>query len=297
MIFSFEQRRTAMRRGILVWTLLASVGPRAAAETPTETPTRPQLTDAQQEKFLLAAPIVRTKGAPGGATGTTRATLRLDGFEHDAHIQTIDDVKPVVNLRSGLEFDFRDSYKGNVAAYRLDRLVGLGMVPVTVVRDYERKEAAFTWWLDDVVMTEGQRRAKGAKSPDTESWNRQIYIVRVFDQLIYNFDRNLGNLLIDSAWRIWMIDHTRAFKVLEKINKPTDLGTRCERNLFAAMKRLDRTILATTMKGVMSSGQIDGLLIRRDLIVKHYEDALAQHGEARVLYDHPSRVTDAGAPR
>jgi hypothetical protein len=171
------------------------------------------------------------------------------------------------------------------------------MVPVTVVRDYERKEAAYTWWVDDVLMTEGERRAKEAKSHDTEAWNRQIYIVRMFDQLIYNFDRNLGNILIDSGWRIWMIDHTRAFKVLEKINKPSDLGTRCERNLFAALKRLDRPTLRATMKGVMTTGQIDGLLTRRDLIVKHYEDALAQHGEALVLYDHPSRLTDAVAPR
>jgi hypothetical protein len=33
--------------------------------------------------------------------------------------------------------------------------------------------------------------------------------MRAFDQLIYNTDRNLGNLLIDGDWRIWMIDHTR----------------------------------------------------------------------------------------
>jgi hypothetical protein len=286
-----------MRSGVLVFAFLALIAARAGAQASVAAPARPTLTDSEQERFLLEAKVVRTKGAPGGATLSTRATLRLDGFEHDAHIQTIDEAKPVVNLRSGLEFDFRDSYKGNVAAYRLDRLVGLGMVPVTVVRDYERKEAAYTWWVDDVLMTEGERRAKEAKSHDTEAWNRQIYIVRMFDQLIYNFDRNLGNILIDSGWRIWMIDHTRAFKVLEKINKPSDLGTRCERNLFAALKRLDRPTLRATMKGVMTTGQIDGLLTRRDLIVKHYEDALAQHGEALVLYDHPSRLTDAVAPR
>ncbi|HEY6553016.1 MAG TPA: hypothetical protein VI669_06650, partial [Vicinamibacteria bacterium] len=170
-----------MRVGMPVFALLVSAAARAGAQAPAEAPTRPQLTDAQQERFLLDARIVRTKRAPGGATGTTRATLRLDGFEHDAHVQTIDEAKPVVNLRSGLEFDFRDSFKGNVAAYRLDRLVGLGMVPVTVVRSYERKEAAYTWWVDDVVMTEGERRAREAKSHDTEAWNRQIHIVRLFD--------------------------------------------------------------------------------------------------------------------
>jgi hypothetical protein len=286
-----------MRSGVLVFAFLALIAARAGAQASVAAPARPTLTDSEQERFLLEAKVVRTKGAPGGATLSTRATLRRVGIEHDAHIQTLDEAKPVEPLRSGLDLDVRDSYQGNVAAYRLDRLEGLGMVPVTVVRDYERKEAAYTWWVDDVLMTEGERRAKEAKSHDTEAWNRQIYIVRMFDQLIYNFDRNLGNILIDSGWRIWMIDHTRAFKVLEKINKPSDLGTRCERNLFAALKRLDRPTLRATMKGVMTTGQIDGLLTRRDLIVKHYEDALAQHGEALVLYDHPSRLTDAVAPR
>lgn len=273
-----------MRRGMLVCALAASVGARAAAQTLTEAPARPTPTDAEQERFLLQAKIVRTKGAPGGATLSTRATLRLDGFEHDAHIQTIDEAKPVVNLRSGLEVDFRDSYKGNVAAYRLDRLVGLGMVPVTVVRDHDRKEAAYTWWVDDVVMTEGERRAKRAKSPDTDDWNRQIYIVRLFDQLIYNFDRNLGNILIDSGWRIWMIDHTRAFRLHKQPENPEQL-VMCERGLLEAMKRLDRISLRRELGECLTSDEIDALLARRDRIVEHFDRQIAQKGEQTVLFE------------
>jgi hypothetical protein len=285
-----------MRRGMLVCALAAVFTARLGGEEPSREPGKARLTDAQQERFLLEGQIVRTKSAPGGITASTRATLRLDGFEHDAHIQTIDQVKPVMALDAGAEIDFRDSYKNNVAAYRLDRLLGLGMVPVTVVREYDRREAAFTWWVDDVRMTEGERRAKKAHSPDIEEWNRQMYVVMVFDQLIYNFDRNPGNLLADGSWRVWMIDHTRAFKIFKELKNPNNLKPRCARGLFDALKRLEEPALRVAMKDLLSPEQTAALLARRDLIVRHFENVVAQKGEAAVLYDLPSRVGPLPAP-
>ena len=255
------------------------------------------LDDAEKERFLSHAAVVRTRNASGGITLSMRATLRREGFQHDAHIQTIDEAKPSFQLAGGVEFDFRDSYRNNVAAYRLDRLLGLGMVPVTVVRRYRDKTAAFTWWVDDVLMTEEQRYAKKVAPPDTESWNRQLYVVRAFDQLIHNFDRNLGNLLIDQEWRVWMIDHTRAFKIFGKLRAPENLSPRCERHLLEAMRRLDEASLRTALKDVLAPAQIDGLLARRDIIVAHYEKKIAEQGEEAVLYDLPSRVTEAAPPR
>ena len=154
-----------------------------------------------------------------------RATLRKDGLEHDAHIQSIDQSQAVKSLGAGTtEMDFRDSFRNNVAAYRLDRLLGLGMVPVTVERNFERKDSAFTWWVDDVLMTELERHDKKMGAPDPPAWNRQIYVVRIFDQLIYNFDRNLGNLLIDKSWNLWMIDHTPRVQDLQGAEEPGEPG-------------------------------------------------------------------------
>ena len=133
-----------------------------AGEPPIPATTPSGLDDAAKERFLLEGHVVRTKAARGGSTPSQRATLSLDGFEHDAHIQTIDEAKPIANLEGGAELDFRDSYRNNVAAYRLDRLLGLGMVPVTVARSYQRRTAAFTWWVDDVRMSEGERLKKKA---------------------------------------------------------------------------------------------------------------------------------------
>jgi hypothetical protein len=255
------------------------------------------LTDAQQEEFLLEGEVVRTRAVGSGTTGSVRATLRKDGLEHDAHIQSIDQSQAVKSLGAGTtEMDFRDSFRNNVAAYRLDRLLGIGMIPVTVKRSFERKESAFTWWVDDVLMTELERHDKKTAAPDPPAWNRQIYVVRIFDQLIYNFDRNLGNLLIDKSWTIWMIDHSRAFKIFKELKRPENLGTQCSRALLAALRRLDHEALQRVMARLLNDGQILGLLGRRDFIVKYFEDRIAEIGEKEVLYDLPPRPTAAPAP-
>jgi hypothetical protein len=240
---------------------------------------------AERERFLLEGRIVRDRDAGGGISGSRRVTLSLDGIEHDAHVQSIDETKPMATLESGPELDFRDSYVNNVAAYRLDRLLGLGMVPVTVVRRYKRGDASFTWWIDDVKMSERERKKKKVEPPDVARWNRQAFVVRVFDELIYNTDRHLGNLLIDGEWRMWMIDHTRAFKIFKSLARERSLGTRCPRQLLAALRSLDEVTLRQKMADLLTQGQIDGLLARRDRIVAYYDARIAELGEAAVLYD------------
>jgi hypothetical protein len=279
--------------GVLV-AAAASAGPRTslaqdAAPPPAAATSPAQWTDAQKEAFLLEAKVVKRRAAPSGITNSLRATLEKDGITHDAHIQTVDEQKAQITLSSGLELDFRDSWRNNVAAYRLDRVLGLRMVPVTVVRTHDQKPASFTWWVDDVLMTEKEHYEKKTKAPDVEAWNLQIFVVRVFDQLIYNMDRNLGNLLIGKTWLLWMIDHTRAFKIFKEIKTPKNLGTRCDRGLLVGLRKLDRPTLQPLMKGLLADSQIDALLARRDLIVRHFEEQIAARGEDAVLYDRPPR--------
>lgn len=288
-----------MRRLILFGILLLAIGPAAAQQaTAPPAPLKITLSDAEQERFLLEAEIVRRRSAPGGITGSERATLRREGLEHDAHIQGIDEHKHQKQLASGFEIDFHDSCRNNVAAYRLDRLLGLGMAPVTVVRSYQDRPASFMWWVDDVVMDEKARLKKKVHAPDVDAWNEQMFVVRVFDQLIYNFDRNLANLLICSDWRIWMIDHSRAFKIFKELKTPKNLGPRCARELLAGLRRLDHPTLEVAMKDLLERPQISGLLARRDWIVKYYDAKIAELGEKAVLYDFPARVNEtAAAPR
>ncbi len=230
----------------------------------------PQLTLAEKEEFLRTAKVISTKDSKGGITGTIRATLSDGKLTHDAQIQSIDESKIRFEGSRGIEINFRDSYKFNIAGYRLGRLLGLNMIPPSMERNYGGKSAAFTWWVDDVMFDEAARMKKKEVAPDTEKWNQEMNIVRVFDQLIHNTDRNLGNLLITKNWDIWMIDHTRAFRTSKELLNAKNL-VMCDRNLLAALKKLDGSTLRTTMANYITQVEISGMLARRDKIVTFFE--------------------------
>lgn len=227
-------------------------------------------TDSQVEAFLLKARVVSTRPAGKGVTNSLRATLSDGVVTHDAHIQTVEEYKTVFQTKDGVELNFRDSWQFNVAAYRLDRLIGLSMVPVSVERRWDGQPASYTWWMDDVMMDEGGRVKENLKAPDAVSWYDQIYHIRLFDQLIRNTDRNPGNMLITKDWRVWAIDHTRAFRTNKDLKSPSNVR-RIDRQVLARLKALDRDELRETLRPFLQDGEIDGVLARRDAIVKVLE--------------------------
>ncbi|MBA3885815.1 MAG: hypothetical protein H0X67_08790 [Acidobacteria bacterium] len=224
----------------------------------------------EQEAFLANARVVRTRGVATGVTATLRATLTDGRVTHDASIQRVDEFKARFEGLRGTEFNFRDTWRHNVAAYRLDRLLDLGMIPPSVERNYHGKPAAFTWWVDDVLMDEAARLKKKIPAPDSRRWYEQMWHVRLFDQLIYNVDRNLGNLLIDTEWRIWMIDHSRAFRLFDTPRALENIA-QCDRAVFERLKALDAPTLSATMRGYLTSPEMSAMLKRRDVIVQHLE--------------------------
>ena len=238
--------------------------PPAASVRPTPT------SDTETEQFLLKGEVLKSRGAGKGITGSLRATIQLGTLTHDAHIQMIDESKREFRSKDGTEFNFRDTWNFNVAAYRIDRLIGLGLVPVSVERRWKSTPAAYTWWLDDVMMDEGDRLKKKISPPDPQRWNASMQMVRLFDQLIANTDRNLGNLIITNDWSIWAIDHTRAFRTQGKLKTPGNIA-RCDRQVFARLKQLDKTSVKDAVGNYLQTYEIDALLKRRDEIVEMIE--------------------------
>jgi hypothetical protein len=245
------------------------------------------LTKAEMEVFLRTAKIVKHKELGTGVTHSIRATLSDGRIQHDVHIQQIDESKTTFQTDRGTEMNFRDTWKFNIAAYRLDQILELNRTPMSVERSALGKPSAVTWWLDGTIM-EVDRRKKHLDPPDMDAWNRQIHEYRVFDQLIFNTDRNLQNLMIDTKdWQIWMIDHTRAFRTRTDLLEVKNLA-RCDRKLLAGLRKLDLATLRE-LKPYVTDLEIKGLLARRDKIVKFFDNAIAAKGEAAVLYDMPAR--------
>lgn len=233
-----------------------------------------ELTREQQEEFLRTAEVVRTQRASKGITGVLRATLKSkDGaMVHDAAIQCIDERKAQFQTDRGTELNFRDTYKFNLAAYKLSLMLGLDMVPAHVERHHAGSSGCFSWWVDNVLMDEGERLKKKIKAPDENEFNAQYSIVQVFDQLIYNTDRNVGNLLITKDWKLWMIDHGRAFRLHHDMPNPKVLKM-CERGLLAKMRELNEADLKRELGQYLTGMEIAGILKRRDRIVAYFDKA------------------------
>jgi hypothetical protein len=290
-------------RFLLVCTFagLALIGARAQQVTPvseTITPSVPnasQLTREQMENFLRTAQILNERPVAKGVTKTRRATLSDGHILHDAHIQDVDVYKPVYRTREGLERNFRDSYKFNIAAYMLDKMMDIGMVPVCVYREVDGKPAAVSWWVDNVKFDEEGRRAAHAEPPDLNEWARQMNLVRDFDQLILNEDRNQGNLLIDKNWKVWMIDHTRAFRDDLTPRQP-DVLHRTSEKFLNAMKALNQQQLEATLMPYVTQEDIRTLLLRRDWLVHFFENKANTDGRESVYFDIPIKTPQVTIP-
>lgn len=230
------------------------------------------------ERFLRDARVVRIKPIGRGITHPYRVTLTLDGRTRDAVWKTID----IPKSRSGRTKDFGDTYRAECAAYQLDRLLGLDMVPATVQRTIDGHRGSLQLWIAP-AMSEAQRRRKNLQPPDREAWDRQAFRVRLFDNLIFNPDRNLNNLLVTPEWQIRLIDHSRAFRTRESLRDPQGL-TRFSRPLLAASQRLDVAMLRQHLGPYLTDVQIRAILRRRDMIDARARRLARLKGAAAVYF-------------
>jgi hypothetical protein len=257
--------------------VLAHAGQDAPASSPTLTP-------IEMEAFLLKARIVDLRGAGGGVTGSQRATLSDGRITHDAHVQAVDIARPVFDAGAHTELNFKDSYRYNIAGYRLGRLVGIHTIPMSVERNINGKAAAVTWWVDDVQMDEKERIKRKAMGPNPLRTSHQIQLMRIWDELIQNRDRNQGNILWTHDWTMWLIDHTRAFRLGKDLLKPAELS-RIDRGFLERLKSLTEESIEKAVAGSLTKDEREAILHRRDKIVRHFEDRVGKIGEAAVLFD------------
>lgn len=272
-------RRLSFPKRTLGFAILALCAARVLS-----TSNEPALTKEQKEHFLLIAKIVKSAPAHKGITNTMRLTLTDGTLTHDAHFQTINEHFHVRQMADGhTEINFVDSYKYNIAAYRLAEMLGLDdMVPMYVERSWQGNTGSFGWWLP-VQMDEADRVRKKIPVPDIDTWNKQMYRVRVLDQLVYDTDANLTNVQIGEDWKIYRIDFSRAFRLSKDLQSTKDL-VQCDRQLLTNLKALDANELAARTKRFLNEEEVKAVMSRRDKIVNHFQKLIAERGESEVLY-------------
>jgi hypothetical protein len=167
---------------------LSVASPALAQRMGTEWPDREAI-----EHFLREAKITERKKLGEGITNPEKVTLELDGVVRNAIFKKVD--------------KDHDSWRSEVAAYELDKVLGLGMVPPTVPRSVKGRKGCLQLWVTGTVMAKYE-----AEFPDVEKWREQVSIMWLFDDLVANIDRHLNNAMVSPDYNLMLIDNSKTFR-------------------------------------------------------------------------------------
>jgi hypothetical protein len=235
------------------------------------------------ENFLRNAEFVELKTLSIGITAPKKVTLLLDGQTRYGVFKTIDESKALMKFDDGrVDMNFQDSWKSEIAAYEIDKIIGLGMIPATVERTYKGAKGSLQFWVDS-MMSEAEHKKNKAISPNPVMFNELMYKTRLFDNMVYNTDRNLQNLLITKDWELVLIDHSRAFRPQSMLKSPKDLE-KFSRALLEGIGKLTKENLTEKAGMYLPKPQIEGLLERRDQILSLAKKTAAEKGEGVAFY-------------
>jgi hypothetical protein len=236
------------------------------------------------EQFLQKARITQVRAVGEGVTAPRRATLERDGMKQDAALKDIDFMRPgVTQLDDGtVVFNMEDNWRFEIAAYKIDRMIGLGRVPATVEREYRGKPGSLQWWVES-EWSEAARRRDNVQPPDADAWEREQMKMRLFDNLLFNWDRHMNNILITKDFQLRLIDHSRAFLAYNDLRRQEEL-TRFSRSLLAGIERLTRDDLRRQVGRYIETSKINAILTRRDKILELARTRVKERGEAATLY-------------
>lgn len=296
-IFRFSSKRplrVVAKFLIVVGLLFLPVGAIGASQNPaTDQSSRiwfgpdgkplPFHTEEGIKDFLRTATVIKSKVLSTGINRSRKVLLEKDGIRMNAIFRSMRIKKRKLESRHGVRIDFRDDYIFECASYELSRMLNLNNVPPTVEREIDGKPGSVQAWVEN-AMTEKDRREKGLKPPRQRRWVLENQIIRLFDNLIFNDDRNQTNVLIGPDWKIWMIDATRAFRVFPQLPNRKSI-IHCERSIWNSLLQMNKAQLKERLGGYLNAREINSLWHRRNGVVKHIRKLIDKHGENFVLFD------------
>ncbi|MCR4410269.1 MAG: hypothetical protein QHH43_07100 [Candidatus Saccharicenans sp.] len=253
--------------------------------TPEEIAQREEL-----EEFLLTAEIIDYKEIGEGVTKPFRLFLKKDNVERSG----------VWKNPSGVQGGFLEGWQYEIAAYRMDKLLGLNMIPPTVERIFKGQRGSLQLWVEkeySLLQVMEKNIPLPSSGPEADNWEKRKYISRVFDALIANEDRTQQNTLYTRDWRTILIDHSRSFRSEEKYTKhllfglnPLRVDSRAlpfrklPRVLVENIKALTFDSIKKAVGPYLTDREIRAVLARKDLILKEIDEMIKVVGEDKVLY-------------
>ena len=278
-------RRPAVLAALALAAAAVLPGPARAQFRPDEIALRPA-----QEEFLLTAEIVRSEPIGEGVTKPFKLYLRKGDLE----------LKAAWKNPRGWQEGFLEGWQYEIAAYRLDKLLGLNMVPPAVEREFKGKRGALVLWAESKYSLLKIVEDGILIPPEAVDHNEKMkWLARAWDSLIANEDRTQQNILYTADWRMILFDHSRAFRSGKKFSERLMFGRnglklsqKGEPWLFRRLPRwfVDK-VEALTFESVkaavgdaLKDKEIQAIIARRALLLGEIAQMVRERGEAEVIY-------------
>jgi hypothetical protein len=238
--------------------------------------------------------------APTASAGSSRQWIgqeqRVEEHLRNASVTNIEDVgtgvtrprrayltpnEPVASLAwkvlpPGRRNGYWESYKSEIAAYELDKLLGMHMVPPVVERRIDNETGAAVMWVSGMKSV----KELGGKVPSGAEFGKPIRQMLLFDNLIRNIDRNAGNILVGQPGDLILIDHSRAFTTNKKLQNKVE---RVDAELWQRMQTLTRENLTRALGAWLDEDAITAIIVRRDAMANEINKLVARKGRTLVL--------------
>ena len=235
-------------------------------------------TDRELMEYMRTAEVVNERPIGIGINRSVKVTLEQDGVRSNAIFREVDVRRNMTSIDDVHYQLFADSYLFECAAYELATMIDLPRVPPAVLRTIGDRRGSLQIWLEDTLDEESD----AFQPPTPREWVGQLWDMYFFDNLLYNIDRNLGNRLVTSDYRLWLIDHTRGFQF--KFDLLDDTMARVPRRSWERLLALTENDLKNALENYLTPIEIGSILQRRNALVEHVDNLIAARGEDAVFY-------------
>ena len=227
------------------------------------------------EYFLKNAAVVDVnKGAVPGRTGAWKINLDNGEVRRSAMFKVVDETRPE---------RLPDSYKYELAAYALDKLLGFEKIPPMTEREIEGTKGSLQIRVENCFGLDEQQR-KNITPPDSQAFVNALEEINVFENLVYNDRKELDDILIqEESWKIFRVDFSEAFSPIPNLI-PEQKITRCSKTLFQNLQELPDKVIKARLEIYLNDEEMSALLSRKALIIKTLKKLIEDKGEGAVLF-------------
>jgi Calcineurin-like phosphoesterase len=253
-----------------VWGETEEVAARSGIKPP---PPKP-LTAKEMETFLRSAVVIGRVPGPGGRTDAWKLSLQSGDTVLPALFRYIDRRRPD---------PLADSFKYDLAAYALNKYLGLVYVPPIVERTVDNVPGALQAFIPN-ARSIPDLRERQALPPDADAFEKAMADLTVFQALVYDDCRSEKDTLVSGDnGQIYRVDFSEAFAP-NAGEAPGCVLRRCSRLLYHRLLAWEDDTVAGYLGRYLNEDEIRALNTRRSRAVWRIRMMIKSFGESNVLF-------------